>query len=64
MLERVFHFQFLDSSVYYNTDIPSQLHAQDVMWISLAALILTLASTVYPAVRAARTPPADALRYE
>jgi lipoprotein-releasing system permease protein len=64
MLERVFHFQFLDSSVYYNSDIPSQLHAYDVIWISLAALILTLASTVYPAARAARTPPADALRYE
>jgi lipoprotein-releasing system permease protein len=63
-LERVFHFQFLDSNVFYNTTIPSQLHAHDVMWISLAALILTLSSTVYPAVRAARTSPADALRYE
>jgi ABC-type lipoprotein release transport system permease subunit len=27
-------------------------------------LILTLLSTIYPALRAARTPPADALRYE
>ena len=64
VLERVLHFQFLDSNVYYNSDIPSHLRTQDVLWISLAALILTLGSTIYPAVRAARTPPADALRYE
>jgi lipoprotein-releasing system permease protein len=63
-LESVFHFQFLDSNVYYNSDIPSHLRAQDVAWISLAALFLTLCSTIYPALRAARTPPADALRYE
>jgi lipoprotein-releasing system permease protein len=64
VLERLFHFQFLDSQVYYITDIPSDLHAHDVAWISSAALLLTLASTIYPALRAARTPPADALRYE
>jgi lipoprotein-releasing system permease protein len=63
-LESAFHFQFLDSNVYYNTDIPSHLRAWDVLWISFVALILTLCSTIYPAVRAARTPPADALRYE
>jgi lipoprotein-releasing system permease protein len=63
-LQSAFHFQIFDSDVYYNSDIPSRLRTQDVVWISLAALILTLGSTVYPAVRAARTPPADALRYE
>jgi lipoprotein-releasing system permease protein len=64
VLERVLHFQFLDSQVYYITSIPSELHLHDVAWISGAAFVLTLASTVYPALRAARTPPADALRYE
>jgi lipoprotein-releasing system permease protein len=64
VLERVLHFQFLDSQVYYITSIPSELHLHDVAWISGAALVLTLLSTVYPALRAARTPPADALRYE
>src|SRR5579862_4871539 len=64
LLERVFRFQFLDSDVYYSSDIPSQLHAHDVAWIGAAALVLTLVSTIYPAMRAARTPPADALRYE
>ncbi len=40
------------------------LHGRDVLWIVAAALLLTLGSTIYPAVRAARTPPAEALRYE
>lgn len=64
LLERVFRFHFLDADVYYETSIPSLLHARDVLWISLAALLLTLAATIYPARRAAATPPAAALRYE
>jgi len=64
VLERLLHFQFLDSQVYYITSIPSDLHLHDVAWISGAAFTLTLLSTIYPALRAAATPPADALRYE
>ena len=64
VLERLLHFQFFDSQVYYITAIPSDLHLHDVAWISGAAFALTLLSTIYPALSAARTPPADALRYE
>jgi lipoprotein-releasing system permease protein len=63
-LERVFRFQIFDSDVFYITRIPSELHAGDVTWIAVAALLLTLVSTLYPAWRAARTSPAEALRYE
>ncbi len=63
-LESAFHFQFLSSQVFYNTAIPSVVHWPEVGWICAAALLLTLASTIYPALRAAATPPADALRYE
>jgi lipoprotein-releasing system permease protein len=63
-LERLLHFQFLDADVYYITKIPSELHPLDVAWIGIAALLLTLAATLYPALRAAATPPAAALRYE
>jgi lipoprotein-releasing system permease protein len=63
-LERLFHFQFLSADVYYITSIPSEVHWSEVGWISAAALLLTLGSTIYPALRAAATPPAEALRYE
>jgi lipoprotein-releasing system permease protein len=64
VLERLFGFHFLDAQVYYITTIPSEVHPRDVLRIAAAAFALTLLSTIYPALRAARTPPADALRYE
>ena len=63
-LERLFGFRFFDADVFYITALPSELQSQDVAWISAVALLLTLAATIYPALRAAATPPAAALRYE
>lgn len=63
-LQRTFHFYFMNPNVYYNSTIPSDLHWSNVLWISIAALALTTIATVYPALRAARISPADALRYE
>jgi lipoprotein-releasing system permease protein len=64
VLERTFRFQIMDADVYYTTSIPSDLSWMNVMWIGAAALVLTGFATLYPAVRAARTAPAEALRYE
>jgi len=63
-LEHTFGFQIFNSSVYYITTIPSVVSWSNVTVIGLAALALTAAATVYPAVRAARIAPAEALRYE
>jgi lipoprotein-releasing system permease protein len=63
-LQRLFRFQIFSAQVYYDTAIPSEVHWPEVAWIAVVALLLTLASTIYPALRAAATPPADALRYE
>jgi lipoprotein-releasing system permease protein len=64
LLERLFGFQIMDSDVYYITEIPSDLQWENVAWIGAAALLLTALATVYPALRAAGTAPAEALRYE
>jgi lipoprotein-releasing system permease protein len=63
-LEHTFRFQILDSDVYYISAIPSEVHWSNIAIIAAAALLLTAAATVYPAIRAARTAPAEALRYE
>jgi len=63
-IEHVFGIQFLDKSVYYISDLPSDLQSGDVVAIALIALALALVATLYPSWRAARVNPADALRYE
>src|ERR1700722_16674096 len=63
-LERTFRFQFMDADVYYITSIPSEVHWGNVLVIAAAALLLTGIATLYPALRASRTAPAEALRYE
>ncbi len=63
-LEQTFGFHFMDPDVYYISGLPSEVHWGDVVRIGMAAFILTLIATVYPALQAARTQPAEALRYE
>ena len=64
VLERVFGFRVMNPDVYYITRIPADLRWENVAWIGGAALLLTGLATVYPALRAARVAPAEALRYE
>jgi lipoprotein-releasing system permease protein len=63
-LERLFHFEIFDSSVYVVTRLPSELRPWQILWIAGVAMLITLLATIYPSLRAARIPPADALRYE
>ncbi len=64
IIERALGFQVLPPDVYYISTLPSDLQVYDVFRIGVVALVLALVSTVYPAWRAARTEPAEALRYE
>jgi lipoprotein-releasing system permease protein len=63
-IERTFGIQFLDKSVYYISELPSDLQRADITMIALIALALALIATLYPSWRAAKVNPAEALRYE
>jgi lipoprotein-releasing system permease protein len=63
-IESFFHVQFLAKDVYYISEVPSELHWHDVFVMTSVAMVLSLLATLYPAWRAARTHPAEALRYE
>lgn len=63
-IERVFGVVLMPADVYYITGLPTELRAFDVTVIALVALSMAFVATLYPAWRAARTAPAEALRYE
>jgi lipoprotein-releasing system permease protein len=63
-LERLLGTQFLDSSVYYMSDLPAYVEGMDVVRVCTVAFLLCAIATIYPAWRASRTAPAEALRHE
>jgi lipoprotein-releasing system permease protein len=64
-IEHLFRVHLMDDpEVYYISGLPSELHVADVVRIAAAGMLLTFAATIYPALQAAKTQPAEALRYE
>ena len=63
-IEHAFHFQILSSEVYYISELPSDLHWNDVISVAVVSLVLAFVATIYPSWRASRVNPAEALRYE
>ena len=63
-IERLLHVQFLPKDIYLISELPSDLHWDDVWTIGSVAVILSFVATLYPSWWAARVKPAEALRYE
>lgn len=63
-LDHLFHTQLLPPSVYLITELPAQFRWQEMGATAGVALLLCLIAAVYPALRGARLPPAEALRHE
>jgi lipoprotein-releasing system permease protein len=63
-LEQFFQTQFLPRGVYPITDLPSEMKQADVIKITLLSFGVSVLATLYPALRASKTRPAEALSYE
>ncbi|MDC7691411.1 lipoprotein-releasing ABC transporter permease subunit [Vogesella indigofera] len=63
-IESVLGMRLLSSEVYLIDYLPSEVQLSDVVTIAVISLVLSLLATLYPSWRAARTRPAEALRYE
>lgn len=63
-IEHLFGVHFLAKDVYYINELPSDLRYSEVWLVSGLSFLISLLATLYPSWRAAKTQPAEALRYE
>ena len=63
-IENLIGVKFLAKDVYYISELPSDVQFWDVAVIAVVSFALCLLATLYPSWRAARSNPAEALRYE
>jgi len=63
-IENLLDTKFLSPDIYYISEVPSDMRVQDVLVITVVAFVMSVLATIYPALRAAKVQPAEALRYE
>jgi len=63
-IEGIFGVHFLPKDIYFISELPSDVHLEDVLKVGGMAFLLSLLATLYPSYRAAKVKPAEALRYE
>lgn len=62
--EKIFGVHLINSQIYFIDYLPSDVNMRDIAVIAAISLVLAFLATLYPSWRAAKTQPAEALRYE
>lgn len=60
-IEGLLGIKMLSGGIYFVDFLPSELHWQDIGWVLLATVVLSLAASLYPAIRASKLEPAKVL---
>lgn len=63
-LEKTFNLDLFNPTVYFLSQLPSKLYISNVLLVICMSMVLSLLATIYPALKASKTSPAEILRYE
>ena len=63
-IEHLFNVQFLSKDIYYISEVPSKLLINDVSAIASISILLSVLATIYPSIKASKSSPAEALKYD
>lgn len=63
-LEKLLQIQFLSAEIYPVSYLPSQMRLTDFVWVACVSWVMSLIATIYPAWKASRVAPAEALRFD
>jgi lipoprotein-releasing system permease protein len=63
-IERLSGAELFAAEIYFLSNLPAKTDPQDVSMVIVMALSLSFFASLYPAWRASRIAPAEALRYE
>ena len=63
-IEHLFNVQFLSKDIYYISEVPSKLLINDVSAIASISIMLSVLATIYPSIKASKSSPAEALKYD
>ena len=64
LVEQTFGLQFIKPDVYYLNYLPTDVRGTDALGVAVATFLLCVTATLYPAWRASRIAPVEALRYD
>ncbi|MDN3031315.1 lipoprotein-releasing ABC transporter permease subunit [Rickettsia endosymbiont of Culicoides newsteadi] len=64
ILEKITGTKIFEAAIYYLYSLPSKVKMEDITLVASISIVLCFCATIYPAYKAAKLNPVDALRYE
>ena len=61
-IENILGRSILDSDIYMISDVPAKLEFLDLIFVSIISFFFSVLATIYPAIKASRTMPAEVLK--
>ncbi len=64
ILEKILNTKLFSEEIYYLSSLPSKVSINEVIYILLTAILISILSTIFPALRAAKIDPIKSIRSE